>query len=189
MLKITVSGPADNESGSVLAHSLYSMLMRNHYYKEKNIFFGPLTPSDPTKADIVIEEFSREKRQLYERGSGTFLGMETTNEEVKKVFFRDHATPAFLTRLLVEESGLNRPTIAEQLSISQPLYAGPGRVKNFTPENWPEGAPAYISAEGWEFEKATKIRELKNQVVTSWFSKQPSARHLLIANRLKEISL
>lgn len=33
--------------------------------------------------------------------------------------------------------------------------------QNFTPENWPANAPPYHSAEGWEFEKAEKLRALR----------------------------
>lgn len=61
------------------------------------------------------------------------------------------------------------------------------KVKNYSPDNWPTSAPPYNSAEGWEFEKAMKLRNLKSMFTIEWLEKQQTEKHALVAKRLREI--
>jgi len=61
------------------------------------------------------------------------------------------------------------------------------KIRNYTPDNWPVDAPPYFSAEGWEFEKAMKLRNLKSMLTIEWLEKQQTEKHALVAKRLREI--
>lgn len=61
------------------------------------------------------------------------------------------------------------------------------KIRNYTPDNWPADAPPYFSAEGWEFEKAMKARNLKSMLTIEWLEKQQTEKHALVAKRLREI--
>lgn len=61
------------------------------------------------------------------------------------------------------------------------------KIRNYTPETWPAAAPPYHSTEGWEFEKAMKVRQLKSMLTIEWLEKQQTEKHALVAQRLREI--
>lgn len=61
------------------------------------------------------------------------------------------------------------------------------KIRNYTPDNWPASAPPYFSAEGWEFEKSMKLRNLKSMLTIEWLEKQQTEKHALVAQRLREI--
>lgn len=61
------------------------------------------------------------------------------------------------------------------------------KIRNYTPDNWPASAPPYHTAEGWEFEKSMKARQLKSMLTIEWLEKQKTEKHALVAKRLREI--
>lgn len=99
-------------------------------------------------------------------------GWAVVNDHLKEI------KPASSNRNLDKHSRIS--AIAERHNYAD-------KIKNFTPDNWPPEAPPYASAEGWEYEKAAKLKQLRGLAVISWYSRQGTARHSLIANRLREI--
>lgn len=116
-----------------------------------------------------------------------------------------HTDDARRFLMAASNDGVNWTDIAEQMKRGVGNYgfdpARPGSdksvyavvskdeisIRNYTPETWPATAPPYHSAEGWEYEKAMKLRNLKSMLTIEWLEKQQTEKHALIAQRLREI--
>lgn len=84
---------------------------------------------------------------------------------------------------------LSKPNQPRKAYSEKHAYATESELKSpvYAPDNWPATAPQYNSAEGWEFEKATKLRNLKSMLTIEWLEKQQTEKHASIAKRLREI--
>jgi hypothetical protein len=147
-------------------------------------YFSALWACSPEQ----LEPVNKAIREAHGKQPGTY-GQEMRKNHFTPIVSIRSLTPEEISELKERREGL---TYSKTFEIPSPIREALNeRAKNFfnkAPEDWSVSAPAYDSSEGWQFEKSLADSRMRCKLVTiPWLLEMGTPKHLLIANRLKEI--